>query len=403
MRIPAVIKKFYQGLLKREVANSEYVPDVKVWDNYLDSLGNAEDYIDASYKKYLCRVFCYSRFARVAMNITSFFALWAYFPYLVKPSKPLSRPLVGKALFEINEEVGYEDIFPDRLHSEYPLTVCTVKNNYYVGDFCSSAKKLYKECKKAHPFKFEYRLWLLKELARHSKYLLEENPAATIVYVNERNVALPLLKKMYEDDGRKLISFMHGEYLFQLVLAYAEFSQYYFWDSFYVDKFAGREKWTCDQYEIYTPIRLMKDNVEPGSDSPEVFLTYYCSGESKQTIKTLSKIFARIEQEGLLCKVRPHPRDSHIELVRQTFPIDQIEFPESCSIEESLENTRYAAGLMSTVLSEAFVAGKDVVVDDITEPAKYENLFKRDAIILSKDFTPLSLLLKDVYGYTGES
>lgn len=396
MRLLNAIKRFYQKLLKNEIVNSEDIPDVQAWDTYLASLGKAEDYIDASYKKYLCRIYYYSRFARFFMNFTSFFVLFAYLPFLVKSKKTLSSPVEGKALFEINADVGYKDIFPSQLNTEYPLIVSETRNNLYIGELCAPAKELYRACKKAHPFRFEYHLWLVKELARHSKYLLEENPTATIVYVNERNVAAPLLKKLYEDSGRKLISFMHGEYLFQLALAYAAFSVYYFWDSFYLHNFAKRERWTCDQYVVYLPDRLKCKQNLVSLSAPEIFLTYYCSNESTQTITALKDVIDRIEKKGLRCKVRPHPRDSHTELLKNTFSSEQIELPESCSINDSLMGTMYPTGLMTTVFSEALAAGKKIIIDDITEPEKYENLLKRDAIVFTGNYMLLSTLLDDI-------
>lgn len=403
MRLPSIVKKAYKKLLKNQFANSECTPDIDKWDEYLELLGPAMDYVDASYKKYQCRVFSYSRFARVFMNVTSFFALFAYLPFALKKSKKLSAdPVEGRAFFEIDAEVGYEDIFPAQLRTEYPTIVSGVKDKLYVGELCEPAKEMYLICKKAHPFEFEYRLWLIKELARHSKYLLEENPAATIIYVNERNVASPLLKKLYEDDGRKLISFMHGDYLFQIVLAYAAFSTYFFWDQFYIDKFTDRERWNCGNYEVYVPHRLNYAQNEENALEQTIFLTYYCSGESERSISLLKDIFKKIEEKGLTCKVRPHPRDSHVDLIMKVFPVEQIELPEQCTIQESLMQTRYPVGLMTTVLSEAIAARKEIVIDDITEPAKYNNLLKQDAIIFNKDFVLLSSLLKDLCGYSSE-
>ena len=98
--------------------------------------------------------------------------------------------------------------------------------------------------------------------------------------------------------SRKLISFMHGEYLFQLALAYAAFSVYYFWDSFYLHNFAKRERWTCDQYVVYLPDRLKCKQSLVSLSAPEIFLTYYCSNESKQTITALKDVIDRIEKKG---------------------------------------------------------------------------------------------------------
>ena len=58
--------------------------------------------------------------------------------------------------------------------------------------------------------------------------------------------------------------------------------------------------------------------------------------------------------------------------------------------------TMYPTGLMTTVFSEALAAGKKIIIDDITEPEKYENLLKRDAIVFTGNYMLLSTLLDDI-------
>lgn len=401
MSIAGFLKKKYRDFIIDDITNAKRVPNVEKWQAFLDKFDAAQDYATLAYRKYLCRAYHFSRFKRFVLNFTSLLALFPFLPVLFRESKELEHPIENKAVLEVDSDVGYEDIFPDELTKTYPAIKYEPRETFRAGALCTPAKKLLISCVIKHPLSFEYHLWLVKELSKHSDYLIKHNPHATIVYVNERNVALPILKKMYEDDGRQLISFMHGDYLFQLIQGFAAFSKYYIWDSCYESLFA-RERWACNNYSVYRPKKFVPKQHDLPQKEPINFITYYYSGESEQTICALAKIAQKLETQNKRFAIRPHPRYPHLEQIRKYFRDDQIELPSSCSVEESLHNSSYAAGIVSTVLSEAYYHKKTVVIDDITDQPQYENLSMRDSILLKRKHTLLSDLL-DNCGITYES
>ena len=61
-----------------------------------------------------------------------------------------------------------------------------------------------------------------------------------------------------------------------------------------------------------------------------------------------------------------------------------IENPSEVSIESSLGRTKYVIGLATTVLSEAYVEGKTIVIDDLSDPDKFNNLSERKFLPLQR-------------------
>ena len=165
------------------------------------------------------------------------------------------------------------------------------------------------------------------------------------VYVNERNVASPILKEIYSAQNRRFISFMHGEYLLNMIQAYMSFTDYYVWDDSYIDTFSGFLKSDITHYHVYKPLKLQKKwNLE--KIVPEYTFTYYFSNESKDAIKIIADTFSVFRQNGYKCKVRPHPRFmQNIQDMADEFKGVLIETPSEVTLEESLGNTEFVIGL----------------------------------------------------------
>jgi len=58
-----------------------------------------------------------------------------------------------------------------------------------------------------------------------------------------------------------------------------------------------------------------------------------------------------------------------------------------------LENTKYVIGLNTTVLSEAYVEGKQIVIDDLSDKERFLDAKRRGAIAFKKKHLLLSELL----------
>ena len=63
-------------------------------------------------------------------------------------------------------------------------------------------------------------------------------------------------------------------------------------------------------------------------------------------------------------------------LLRKYVEDTEIEDPFSVDIKESVSNLEYAIGSYTTVLLQAHIAGKQVLLDDVTYKKRYEQLLE---------------------------
>ncbi len=387
-----LIDRLHERFSDKEINKVDEIPDIGEWEHFLDCLPIPEDSIDMAFNKYLCRMHYFPWNKRLFMNILGLGAFPIELFYLARSNQSIKAMNRGKAILEKSRDVpAFKDIFPEEIYEEYDVK--TIENfNKKFGILCKEARTFLFKCIKRHPFDFFFIYFVYMELAAHSYFLLKYNPEATIVYVNERNIASPIITELYEKDGRKLISFMHGEYLLQLVQGFMKFSRYYIWDKSYVDMF----KWLkCDieEYVVYTPGKLRKKWNLEDHETP-YYCTYYLSGQSKESIKRLGSILEKFEKQGKRCKVRPHPRDiQYVEEILETFKNITIEDSGKISLKDSLENTQYVIGLNTTVLLEAYVEGKKIVIDDVSDKKHFMDAKRRGAVAFRKEYRLLSELL----------
>lgn len=387
-----LIDRLHERFSDKEINKVDVVFDIKEWESFLNSLPVPKDSIDMAFNRYLCRMHYFPWQKRLFMNVLGIGALPIELFYLARSNQSIKAMNRGKAILEKSRDVPiFEDIFPEELYEEYDVKV--VENfNQKFGILCREARAMLLKCIKRHPFHFFYIYFVYMELAAHSYFLLKYNPEAVIVYVNERNVASPMITELYEKDGRKLVSFMHGEYLLELVQGFMKFSKYYIWDKSYVDMF----KWLkCDinEYIVYTPGKLRKKWNLEDHETP-YYCTYYLSGQSKESILCLGNILEKFEAQGKKCKVRPHPRDiKYTKEILGSFKNITIEDSSKVPLKESLETTQYVMGLYTTVLSEAYIEGKQIVIDDISDKKRFADAKRRGAAAFRKEHLLLSELI----------
>ena len=378
-----LIIPFYQKITFKYLFDFEKEdPDVKEWKEYLETLPDASNNYIMSYNKYLCRMWYFPFKYKLFINAISILILSYYFINILKNSrKKINKHSVENVLIK-SINVGYKDIYPKELLKEFgePHAIDSPGANQYVLNKVSF-KIFFKTCLKK-PFRFHYLAITLKELCIYSSILKQYNSKAITCYVNERNVASPLITQMLEQNKMEYIHFMHGEYLLQLIQGYMKFSRFYVWDEHYEKMFVNDLNCPKDQMIVYTPGKLSK--IFKIENEPYL-CTYYFGAESIQRIKKISEVFEGFRKKGFKCKVRPHPRRSNYDAINQYFKNFHIENPSEVTIDESIELSKYIIGLNSTVLSEALHGGKRVVLDDISEPERYKSLSDRNYILTKKD------------------
>lgn len=393
----SILNRIYARLVIGDIKETDKEPNVDEWMNFLSKMPPADDYISNTYNKYLCRQFHFPIWKRFIMEVAAFPLMIKVLFENRKVSLVLPNCKENSIFIEEKTDLKYDDIIPEDLINKYSKSMSAINNRdskLLKEAFSIEAIKLLKPLVKKywyHPYMI---VWCYRELKKHSTYIMTYNPKATVVYVEERNIATPLIKQLYKNTGRDFISFMHGEYLLRLIQGYMGFSKYYIWDESYIDTFSSVLKCDIDEYVLYKPKKLEK-KWDLENSIPTYYCTYYFSAESKESIHKLGGIFKNFEKEGKRCKVRPHPRYSQLDVIREVFPEYMIEDPKKINIEQSLRDTKYVVGLATTVLAEAYYEGREVVIDDITSVEKYNNLKKRRFVSLKRPHILFSELLKD--------
>lgn len=387
------LKELYKRFVIGDIKNTEKEPNVNDWYSFLNGLCVPKDIYDESFNKYLCRMYYFGSMKKIVLNLLSFFVLIPVSLVMLFYRKKLPMTEGNLLILEKQPDVGYSDIFPEELNDKYDNFIVVERESGKLGRLAGESKQLYLQAWKKcwiHPY---FLLWIIKELSIHSNYIEKYNPRSLVFYINERNVASPILSALYEKRGGKLISFMHGEYLLRLIQGYMHFSEYYIWDESYINMFQNTLHCNIEEYHIYTPLKLRKkwhlEEIEPS-----YYCTYYFCAEDSKSISIISNEMKKLVDEGYKCKVRPHPRYSHYQIINEQLNFLSIEDPHKVSIEKSLANTQYVIGLNTTVLAEAWVEGRKVVIDNLSNVAAYENLKARNSLAIKREHILLSEFVK---------
>lgn len=389
-----IINKVYSLIASDSIHLKKGENDVKAWEEFINSLPDRNDSVSKAHNKYMCRMYFFSQPKQIALNILGLMCMVIDFTCLLFSTWERSREINDIIVLERNSDVDFKDVIPLTIADGYSEMKIVDNIDIKFGAVSKESRRYVLQCIKKYPFQFFFHFLIYKELLTHDHLINQYMPRAVAVYVNERNVASPILKEVYTTSKRRFISFMHGEYLLNLIQGYMAFTDYYVWDEAYIDSFAAFLKCDIDQYHIYTPQKLNKKwNLE--LVDPQYSFTYYFSNERKTELAVIAKLFSALNDKGIKCKVRPHPRFmQNISEMADKFGAVLIEDPHAVSLETSLANTEYAVGLATTVLSEAEAEGRKIVIDDVSNHALFEDLRNRRYRILSHEHLLLSELIK---------
>lgn len=286
----------------------------------------------------------------------------------------------------------YEGRVPEELYTEFGDILVMDFMKYpelFGGILNGAAVRMWWKLVARHPLHGHMNTLCLVHLASVQKMIAQYTPKAIVTYMAELNFASCLITHYCESLGIEYICFMHGDYLTNKRRAFVRFSRMYLWDPHYRDVF----RWSrCPegQYRYYFPqmYQLKFEN-----KTPEFYLTYYFSGNDNSA-QSILQMMCKLQQEGKKCKIRPHPRYTDIAYITPLFENAgiMVEKPLELPLEESLADTECAAARCSTVLTQAYYAGKMVFLDDISDPDFYHEMKESMYIMESKPHQLLSEL-----------
>lgn len=362
---------------------------VDKWKDFIKTLPVSEDPFMLSKNRYKARMYYVGFSYKFLINFNAFFKLMkiktlktinSMFKKDYKNSEEYNIKNTKKQdmIIQARDDMSIDDIFPEELYKEFPqyATVPVSFSRTYI--FNKDLKKLYKELCRKNPFSFNYQLLALKELALHSYTLENYDPRAVIVYANERNLFSPILKDFYERNGKEFISFMHGTLLFQLITVFSAFSRYYIWDKEYIKMFKEDLHFDVNEYIVHTP---KKNSYSFGNkNSYDKDITYYISGHTDKSHKRIAKLIELLKEKNIKLVVRPHPRREFDQNIYNKEDLENLDV----DIFESMDNSEYILGVVTTVIEQAYFGGKKTILDDLTNKEEFHLLQEKKYLMLTK-------------------
>ena len=393
MNLRGIYHRFIAGDDVHKKANSYSKTDQK---EFAKSLKSPIDDYDRSYAKYMSRKFMdfgNGNAKWILLNTASFLLfIPVLIIYIINSVKTIQNKQTADTIIIRNSSFkNIDDILPIEALKNYQSYIIVTACGNLNGIITKRGRKILKNNIFKHPFCFYLNFILLLNIGKYEELIKKYQPLAIFSYANERTPVIPLVTLLCEQMNIKHIGFMHGECYYQLDKGFFRYSDYWVWDDFYLNLF--KEMYCNCPMHIYLP---KKFNVEHNSNGdPSTYLTYYDAENSEESLKRISEIFNDLNAEGKKCVIRPHPRFSNMSMIKQLFSSDMIQDGRQVDIFQSFDETLYVAAICSTVLMEAYYSGKSVVIDDITDPVRLDQIADKGYIMLEKEHLKLSSIITD--------
>lgn len=321
---------------------------------WMDSLSKPINYIDASYKQYLCQCYFLESSFLFIRDIICFFL---FIVYLLRP----------------NNKVVYSNQPSDIGFFGYNLSLpneVKCKRIESFENFYLTYRERKEFLKDVFPFKKNYffKLKLLVKIGMYNYYIQKYQPK--IIYCScEYSFTSSYLTLFCHRKNIAHYNIQHGDELPSIYCAFYSFDLMYYWHDRYI-QYARRVRSNVKEYTIFSPNLLKK----PSKDIPVIYdYKYYLQNQKEQTMEKIFLIMSKLQHVGYKVAVRMHP-SYRVKYFERKYN-DLIENPNK-TIEESIYETKNGIASNSTVLMQLEEAGKGIVLDDLTNPVVYENLKK---------------------------
>ena len=378
----------------------DYSAQKKIIDSFKEPLSD----FDRTDYNYICNKLIYGKNKKIVLyEICSLFAIPVFIIiytinriFIVKDKQ--QKTILIESTNRKGQKYNFDGRLPDFDNSYQPIKIMKMGTfpKFKEGVIGKKAFLIFLKYSIRHPFNFFNNFRCLVNIMGYNKLLVKFSPKAIVNSRMELNHMANLITLLCEENKCEFINLMHGEVLYNVATSFVRFSKFYIWDEHYIDVFSwGR--CPVDQFEVYQPeIFNLSLNKET---RPEYYITYIFLGDEKagcdKNAPAVREILKKFVKQGKKCKIRPHPRWSDIEQLKQIFADTEItiEDPRKVNVAESLTNTEMVVGTFSTVMSEAFYSHKKIVLDDVSDKDVYQSLFERGYILINKPHELLSCLI----------
>lgn len=342
---------------------------------YMNSLGEPKDDIDRSYKQFLCQNYFVPLWKK---------CVWWVVGLLATPIAILVLFIKGRSIHYVErndtiaENKGMDEIIPAALYEKYEIN-----HNCWNAGFglsVNDVKYIVKHILGWRQPYFVFKIVLL--IAKYSPKITKYHPKHLIEH-SEYSFGSSVITDYCHRRGVKHINVQHGEKLRYIRDSFFHYDECYVWDEHYVNIFKEMHA-EPSQFKVAVPPSLRIDCKVHHNPSVYADYKYYLAADTEEDIKRIVASMAFVKREGKTVKYRIHPRYTDLDVLKKYVGGNEIELPKEVSILESISNMEYAVGSFTTVLLQAYLSGKKVLLDDVTYKKRFDQL-KEYGYILAKD------------------
>jgi len=361
-----------------------------LWDKYMSEKKKSDDeYVTRSFLQYKCQFYYLSCWKKIILNVTSAFVIPLFVCFSL-----VNNFFRGNSIKTKNEKDDCfaknialrgcnirDDLIPESLKKEYHVTTVSYKRFLLdVRTIVFVCRYLYRYI--MHPY---FVLKILVKIAQHKSLLLNFKSSSlkkAIITASEYSFSSSILTLYLNERGVQHINVMHGEKIFCIGDGFFAFNRFYVWDDYYVELFKKLKAFP-GQFFVETPPKHRELLKSRNYKYPNNVIKFYWASEIKRDeLEFIAHNLIRLKSHGYDVWIRFHPlqRDYFLKHVYPLFKDMPIEDPREVEIEESLRMTEYVLGTYTTVLYEAYLMKRKLIINDFN----YDKLKKIGCIIFEK-------------------
>lgn len=335
-------------------------------ESFLDSFKEPSSDIERSFNQYRCQNLFVPGFKVLVLNVLSAFVLPIIYLVLFFRGLFVERE---EGPFAIIENKGMPEVVPNVIREKYNPSEAywskTPSLSYIDLPF------IFKILWHSHAH-FYFVLKASMNVGLFSNMIFKYNPKV-IIHYGEFSFSSSLLTDYCHIYKVKHVNIQHGEKLYNIRDGFFHFDECYVWAEHYVNLFVSL-KAIPEQFIVSIPpsMKIVIDNYKNNQCFADY--KYYLQEYNETELLSIIKSLSFIKDKGYSIKYRPHPRYSNLSLLKKHIASEEIEEPSNVSIMESLSNVDYVIGSYTTVLTQAYLSGKNVVLDDVTFYEQYIKL-----------------------------
>lgn len=348
-------------------------------NNLSKKISKNDNYLVRSYYQYICYKKLIGNVQFFILNVAGYFSFFAILVvFLINCLK------IKKKVRDHNLAICTafkEDIIPDSLSARYSILMI------HNSDFCLELSDLrfISKILAKYPFSSFFVLKNVLKIAQYRYYIRKYGCQAFIV-TSEYSFTSSILTAYCEEQNIKHINIMHGEKFYYIMDSFFSFNECYVWDVHYMNLFislgAASNQFIIEKPPFYFEMQRFSGHTGYG-------LKYYLDGT--ESIEAIQKLvdFLGSKFESVIFRAHPLFKDF------QAFEKKHISYenPKLVKISDSLKNCEYVCAKYSTVLNQASIMNRKIVIDDLSDPKLFQQLKSMNYIMFTKPHIRLSELL----------